>query len=285
MTSPENAQEHGSRDRPDRAVGSVDTELDRAVQAADAAALAAGVAVRELTDLAELTAVVALYAGSGAATQSPPMTLELLRAFTKAGNYVGGAFDGDRAGRRVRRVLPRARARTPCTATSPASRRGWPGRNVGFALKLHQRAWALLRGVSDDRLDLRPAGEPQRLLQPGQARRPAGGVPAELLRRDARQHQRRRRLRPAAGALAAARPGRRGGVRRARRRAAVAADELAGGAVVALGHRRRRRAPCPAGSTARPRWSPCPPTSAACAPPTRRSRSAGGSRCATRSRR
>ena len=35
-------------------VGSADVDLDRAVQAADAAALAAGVSVREVTDLAEL---------------------------------------------------------------------------------------------------------------------------------------------------------------------------------------------------------------------------------------
>ena len=46
-----------------------DPDLDDAVQAADAAALAAGVSVREISDLAELEEVVAsLRRRSGAAT-------------------------------------------------------------------------------------------------------------------------------------------------------------------------------------------------------------------------
>ena len=92
------------------------------MQAADAAALAAGVTVREVTDLAELEDVVRLFAAIWGRDANPPMTVELLRAFTKAGNYVGGAFeDGRLVGACV--GFFHAPPRTPCTATSPAWRR------------------------------------------------------------------------------------------------------------------------------------------------------------------
>ncbi len=84
------------------------TDVDRAVQAADAAARAAGVSVRDLVELADLEQVVELFSDIWGRSSNPPVTLELLRAFTKAGNYVGGAVRGRAAGRRLRRVLPRA---------------------------------------------------------------------------------------------------------------------------------------------------------------------------------
>ena len=95
--------------------------LDHATRAATMAARVAGVSVRELTDLAELNGVVELFATIWGRSGNPPVTIELLRAFTKAGNYVAGAFEADRL----------------------------IGACVGFALKLHQRAWALTRGVSE----------------------------------------------------------------------------------------------------------------------------------------
>ena len=75
------------------------------------------------------------------------MTVELLRAFAKAGNYVGGAFEG---GRLVGACVgffhaPPGRPARHVAGVAP----GLNGRHVGFALKLHQRAWALLRGVSE----------------------------------------------------------------------------------------------------------------------------------------
>ena len=86
----------------------VGTEADQAVQAADAAALAAGVTVREVDRPRRARRTwCGCSPRSGAATPTRPMTVELLRAFTKAGNYVGGAFDGRPAGRRLRRLLPR----------------------------------------------------------------------------------------------------------------------------------------------------------------------------------
>ena len=126
----------------------VGNDVDRAVEAADAAALAADVSVRELTALAELEAVVALYAEIWGRGGNPPMTLELLRAFAKAGNYVGGAFDGDRlVGACV--GFFHAPSEDALHSHIAGVAGGMTGRSVGFALKLHQRAWAMLRGVSE----------------------------------------------------------------------------------------------------------------------------------------
>ena len=75
MTRPENLS---SMD-PATKLALVDAELDRAVQAADAAAHAAGVSLREITDLAELEEVVALFSTIWGRDASPPMNLELLR--------------------------------------------------------------------------------------------------------------------------------------------------------------------------------------------------------------
>lgn len=127
---------------------SVDDDLDAAVQAADAAALAAGVSVRELVYLPDLADVVELYSGIWGRSDNPPMTIELLRAFTKAGNYVSGAFVGERlVGACV--GFFHAPAEDALHSHIAGVAGDLTGRHVGFALKLHQRAWALLRGVSE----------------------------------------------------------------------------------------------------------------------------------------
>jgi predicted GNAT superfamily acetyltransferase len=123
-------------------------DLDQAVQAADAAGQAAGVSVREVLDLDELGDVVDLFATIWGRNESPPVTLELLRAFTKAGNYVGGAFEGDTlVGACV--GFFHAPAEDALHSHIAGVSAAASGRSVGFALKLHQRAWALLRGVSE----------------------------------------------------------------------------------------------------------------------------------------
>jgi predicted GNAT superfamily acetyltransferase len=126
-----------------------DLLVDAAVQAADAAALAAGVRVRELSRLDELHGVHQLYARIWRPEPaSPSMTTDLLRALTKAGNYVSGAYlDGELVGACVAFFGPprRASMHSHIAGVSDAAR----GRSVGYALKLHQRAWALLRGVAE----------------------------------------------------------------------------------------------------------------------------------------
>ncbi|BCJ56053.1 hypothetical protein Asp14428_75280 [Actinoplanes sp. NBRC 14428] len=113
---------------------------------ARAAAEAAGVAVRALTDLGDLDQAVRLFARIWGRDANPPMSLELLRAFAKAGNYVSGAFEGDRlvgACAGFFHAPSEDTLHSHIAGVSP----GLTGRSVGFALKLHQRAWAMCRGV------------------------------------------------------------------------------------------------------------------------------------------
>ncbi|NYJ04130.1 GNAT family N-acetyltransferase [Petropleomorpha daqingensis] len=121
-------------------------DVDAAEAAARAAALAAGVTIRELTELPDLEAVSRLFEGIWGRDAHPPMTTELLRALAKAGNYVVGAFDGG--------TLVGACAgffSAPAQGTLHSHIAGVSsqvrGRSVGFAVKVHQRAWALHRDV------------------------------------------------------------------------------------------------------------------------------------------
>lgn len=124
------------------------TGVAAAVAAADVAARAAGVRVRELTTQDELTAVYRMYNEIWRPDPTnPPVTSELLRALSKAGSYLAGAFDH---GELVAACVgffgtPASSAlHSHITGVSGTAR----GRNVGFALKVHQRAWSMLRGVS-----------------------------------------------------------------------------------------------------------------------------------------
>jgi predicted GNAT superfamily acetyltransferase len=123
--------------------------LTEADEAAAQAAKAAGVVIRELDTLAELDAMIALFdeiwvPDSGGSS----LRLDLLRALTKAGNYASGAYDlasGELLGACVGFFGPPAHAElhSHIAGVRPAGL----GRSVGFALKVHQRAWCLRRGV------------------------------------------------------------------------------------------------------------------------------------------
>ena len=118
------------------------------VAAAAAAARAAGVTVRELTTIDDFVAVCALFQEIWQPEPgSPLVTTELLRALTKAGNYLAGAFDGDRlVGACVGFFGAPADGtmHSHIAGVSPAA----AGRHVGYALKLHQRVWAMHRGIA-----------------------------------------------------------------------------------------------------------------------------------------
>ena len=121
---------------------------DAAIQAADAAARASGVQVRELAEVDDLQRLCALVDEIWhPEPTNPPVTAELLRALAYAGNYVAGAFSG---GQLVGACVgffesPAAHAmHSHLAGVSPRV----AGRHVGFALKLHQRAWALARDVT-----------------------------------------------------------------------------------------------------------------------------------------
>jgi len=123
------------------------TNLIAADPHADRAARAAGVVVRELAAIDDLAAVCRLFQDIWRPPPENPLaTTELLRALTKAGNYLAGAFDGDRL---VAACVGFFGA--PADGTMHSHIAGvtpaMAGRSVGYALKLHQRAWALRRGV------------------------------------------------------------------------------------------------------------------------------------------
>ena len=118
-------------------------------EAAARAAKAAGVVIRPLETLTELEAAVAVFdtiwePDSG----NSSIRLDLLRALTKAGNYASGAFDiasGELLGACVGFFGPPAHAElhSHIAGVVPVGLR----RSVGFALKVHQRAWCLRHDV------------------------------------------------------------------------------------------------------------------------------------------
>ena len=109
------------------------------------------VVVRQLTDHAELLATQRLYESIWRPAEeggAPPVTAELLRAMTKAGSYVAGAFDGDvLVGACIGFCSPPAAGALHSHIAGVAA--GMRGRNVGYALKLDQRTWALERGLTE----------------------------------------------------------------------------------------------------------------------------------------
>ncbi|NED96278.1 GNAT family N-acetyltransferase [Phytoactinopolyspora alkaliphila] len=114
------------------------------------AARRSGVVVRTLHELADLQRVVVLFDDIWRPdTGSPLVNIEQLRAMTHAGNYLAGAFDGD--GRLIGACVgffaaPSGTGLHSHIAGVAADARR---RHVGFALKLHQRAWALERDLTE----------------------------------------------------------------------------------------------------------------------------------------
>ena len=123
--------------------------LADADDAAARAAKAAGVAVRELASLDELDAMVGVFDQIWDPDgDNSSVRLDLLRAMTKAGNYASGAYDaasGALVGACMGFFGPPSRAElhSHIAGVVPAGL----GRSVGFALKVHQRAWCLRRDV------------------------------------------------------------------------------------------------------------------------------------------
>ncbi|MGW6928987.1 GNAT family N-acetyltransferase [Lentzea sp. NPDC054927] len=107
------------------------------------------VVVRQLVAIDELVATQQLYESIWRPNgNTPPVTAELLRAMTKAGSYVAGAFDGsDLIGACIGFCSPPALGTLHSHIAGVAA--GARGRNVGYALKLDQRAWALERGLNE----------------------------------------------------------------------------------------------------------------------------------------
>jgi predicted GNAT superfamily acetyltransferase len=101
-----------------------------------------------VTGLAELAAVVALFDEVWANTGPPVVGVEHLRALAYTGGYVAAAFDGEAmvAASVAFFAAPPGRAlHSDVTGVRGTAR----GRQLGFALKLHQRAWAIGLGIEE----------------------------------------------------------------------------------------------------------------------------------------
>ena len=116
-------------------------------EATEAAIRRAGVELRAIETLEEIAEVSALLGGIWERPGEPPMPTELLRAFAHSGNYVMGAYrDGRLVGSLVG-FLGRHDSETHLHSHILGVRGDARVHGVGFALKLHQRAWALARDI------------------------------------------------------------------------------------------------------------------------------------------
>jgi predicted GNAT superfamily acetyltransferase len=121
---------------------------DAAAQAAEAAARASGVQIRELAEVDDLQRLCLLVDEIWhPEPTNPPVTAEFLRALAYAGNYVTGAFAGDQLVGICVGFFASPAEHAMHSHIAGVSLQ-LPGKHVGFALKLHQRAWALSRDVT-----------------------------------------------------------------------------------------------------------------------------------------
>ena len=121
--------------------------VSTAATEADQAAARAGVRVLPLDTLAAVRDAAELFARvwkTDAAT--PPLAAEVMRAVEHAGGYVVGAYAGDVLVGASSGFLGIGEDGRP-VLHSHISGVVQQGRGVGVALKLHQRAWALERGI------------------------------------------------------------------------------------------------------------------------------------------
>jgi predicted GNAT superfamily acetyltransferase len=97
--------------------------------------------VRELTTPGELLGASELLAEIWRPTD--PMPYDMLQVTRHIGGYVAGAFDGDTMVGACA-AFPTADGGLHSHITGVTAR----GRGAGFAIKAHQRAWALARGIT-----------------------------------------------------------------------------------------------------------------------------------------
>jgi predicted GNAT superfamily acetyltransferase len=118
----------------------------RARSAAQSAARQAGAEVADLHEIGELTEAAELFIEVWQTSRAEaPCTPSLLRALAHSGNYVAGARTGGRlVGASVGFLHPVTDG-FGLHSHITGVRAGGQGRGVGFALKQHQRAWALAR--------------------------------------------------------------------------------------------------------------------------------------------
>ncbi|MFE7463944.1 GNAT family N-acetyltransferase [Streptomyces sp. NPDC057499] len=118
---------------------------DTATAAAELAARRAGVTIRELHGLDEMHEACRVLDRIWRPDPGRPLiTPELLRVFAHCGSYVAGVFQDGRMAGFCLGFLASAGLHSHIAGVDGGIR----GRNVGFAVKQHQRAWALERSIS-----------------------------------------------------------------------------------------------------------------------------------------
>jgi predicted GNAT superfamily acetyltransferase len=112
------------------------------------AAHRAGVEVHEIAQIDHLREASAIYASIWSMRgDEGPMPGNLLRAFVQSGNYVAGAFSNGRIVGALTGFLGEDQGKIHLHSHILGVSAELQGRSVGFALKEHQRAWALQRGI------------------------------------------------------------------------------------------------------------------------------------------
>lgn len=132
-------------DASDRGGGQTDEVVLAAQAAAMATARRLALTVSELRDTGEQQIAAELLCRIWRA-DSPEQLLngQLMRALAYAGNYVVGGFrDGEMVGTAIA-FFGAGHLHSHIAGVDPARQSG----GVGYALKLHQRAWALDRGIT-----------------------------------------------------------------------------------------------------------------------------------------
>ncbi|XIF82080.1 GNAT family N-acetyltransferase [Kutzneria buriramensis] len=96
--------------------------------------------IRELGEVADLAAVARLF---DSIWGGKPVSVELLRAMAVAGNYIAGAYEADKLLGACFGFLGETGLHSHIAGVASHGL----GRGVGYALKQHQRRWALDRGL------------------------------------------------------------------------------------------------------------------------------------------
>ena len=121
---------------------------DQAAAAAEEAASRARVDVRALDDVQTLSGVDELFRTIWGPTDRNLVGVAILRALSHSGNYVVGAYDGSKLVGALIGFLGRhdddQQLHSHILGVHPDIR----DRSIGFALKEHQRAWSLARGIT-----------------------------------------------------------------------------------------------------------------------------------------
>lgn len=123
-------------------------EIDAADSVAASAAQRTGVRLETITDFNDMLVVSALLESVwGRSDEGVPMNADVLRAIVHAGGCVTCAYDDQDALVGAAALMPSV----PSTASYSmiaAAREGGQNAGVGYAIKMHQRSWALRHGFT-----------------------------------------------------------------------------------------------------------------------------------------